>query len=231
MTRSLLAVALIAVCMPQALAQEPNPLATLLARTPHTMQLKQFNATWLRVSVKQSDAGAAGTGDMLSKLAQIGMMADGGKMKGDGMEAALGLSMLGGMGGGPQRTCFTQGQTLAIGSETFLVAYAVEQKSPNLLQMIMEAEQSGKEPDMAALFGGSKWTEDTVASLTLINVRAIHTLSGVRPFDLQKELAEGGECGLDLMQLMMLGMSKTAEAPPAPAKPQTQKPAVKPKAK
>lgn len=229
MKRTLVSVAILAVCTLNAQAQEASPLATLLAKTPTSMKLKQFDATWLRASVKQADADAAGTGDMLSKLAQIGMMADGGKMKGDSMEAALGLSMLGGMGKGGRQVCFTQGQTISVGTETFLVAYMVEQKSPNLLEMMMQAEQSGTEPDMSALFGGGKWTEDTTASLALINVRSIHSLAGVRPFDLEKELAEGGSGSLDLMQLMMLGTRKAVEAPPARTQPT--KPTAKPKSR
>ncbi len=228
MKRTLLAVGLMTACLLPAQAQEAGSLASVLSKAPHSMKLKQFDTTWLRIAVKQSDADAAGAGDMLSKLAQIGMMADGGKMKGDGMEAALGLSLLGGLGSGDRQVCFTQGQTMTIGTETFLVAYAVEQKSPNFLEMILQADKSGKEPDMSALMGGGKWTEDTLASLTLINVRSIRSLSGVRPFDLEKEIAEGGSGAPDLMQLMMLGMSKTVEAPSTPVKPQT-KPAAKPR--
>ena len=221
---------LLAACTLPCRAQEAGAFGALLVQAPHTMKLKQFDSTWFRMTVKQTESGAGGTGDMLSKLAQIGMMADGDKSKNTGMEAALGLSMLGGMSGAPS-VCFTRGQTLAIGPETFLVAYTVEKKAPNMLEIIMQAEQTGKEPDMAALFGGGKWTEDTDASLSLVNVRSIQSLSGVRPFDLEKEIAEGGSGGLDLMQLMMLGMSKEVEKPAAPVKPQQQKPSTKPRSK
>ncbi|MBM3495575.1 MAG: hypothetical protein FJX72_14825 [Armatimonadetes bacterium] len=228
----LAAAALIAVSAAGARAQEGAAgLAAHLSQTPHSMKLKQFDANWLRVSVKSSDAGATGTGDMISKLMQIGLMADGGKMKGEGAEAMLGLAMMGGLGGGQAQASFTQGRTIAIGSETFLVTYAVEQKGPNLLDMMMQAEQTGKEPDMAALLGGGKWTEDTVASLALVNVRSIGTLSGVRPFDLTKEIAEGGSGAPDLMQLMLLGMRQETERTADRATVATKKPAARTKVK
>jgi hypothetical protein len=192
-------------------------LGSALATLQPTMKLKQFDATWFRASLKPTEGGQ---GDMMSKLLQIGMMAEGGKMKSEGLGAALGLSMLGGLGGGQAQVCFTQGRTVVVGPETFLVAYTVESKGPNVLEMLMQAAQGGKEPDMAALFGGSKWTEDTLATLSLVNVRTVGALMGLRPFDLATVLAEGGSGMPDLAQLFMLGATRTEMAAPemVPAK-------------
>lgn len=201
------------------------------AHTPQSMQLRQFDATWTRITIRGSLANDGGQGDVLGKLAQIGMMAEGGKKAADGLGA---LSMLGGLGGDKPPVFFTQGKTISVGTETFLVAYGVEKSAPNLLQTIMQAQASGKEPDLSSLMSSGKWTEDTTATLALVNVRSIGVLAGVRPFDLPTEIAESEKGGMGLMELMLLGIASESKSPePVPPKKpaSTTRPATKTKPK
>jgi len=215
----------VALLAPTMAGAQQADLAGLLSgkNTPQSMQLKQLDSTWLRIAIRSGGTTEAGPGDMLGKLAQIGMMADGGK-KAEGLPALLGL--LGGLFGDKGTVYFTKGTTIALGAETFLIAYAVEKAAPNLVQMIMEAKEGGKEPDPSALFSSGKWTEDTVATLALVNVRTIGSLTGVRPFDLKTEIAESEKGGMGLMDLLLLGEAREVPAPKAqPAVKQQQAPA------
>ncbi len=199
---------------------------------PHSMKLKQLDSTWLRLVIKGSTADS-GSSDLLGNLARIGLMSQGSTK---GQEALGLLGLLGGLGGEKPAVYFTKGATTTIGTETFLIAYTVERKGPDLLQMIAEAEKTGKAPQLSDILASGKWSEDTEASLALVNVRAIAQITGVRPFELAREIAESEKGTLSLMEMMMLGaVSESKEPPPAvapapaaPTKP-VKKPATKPK--
>jgi hypothetical protein len=73
---------------------------------------------------------------------------------------------------------YTQGQTVAVGQETYLVAYALETKQGALPMMfgrgaVKPEEISGESP----------------LRLALLNVRTMGSMTGIRPFDLTREVA------------------------------------------
>lgn len=187
---------------------------------PHVLKLKDLSAEWRHVTISSSDA-KSGAGDSMKQLMQLGMMGQAGKDKGanDAAGAAAAASLLGGLfGGGDDKApvYYTQGKTASVGTETFLVAYRLDVKAPNLMELIAQSQKDGgKEPDFAKLAGASKPTPDTPVTLTLINVKSIGTMSDIRPFDLTKELADAGKGG-GLMDLMGLASQK-APKPDVPA--------------
>jgi hypothetical protein len=186
---------------------------------PFSLKLKDLNADWRRVGIRAQDGAQGGMSDMLSQLMQIGMMSEMGKgqKKDDAAAAMLGMSVLGGLfgGGGKEPVCYTKGQTVTVSGETFLVTYRYQKPEINWLQMAMESQQSGKEPDFARLTAGGRMTSDSVLTINLVNVRAIGSLSGIRVFDTEKEIAESGAGG-GLLDLMALGGGKMESAPTAP---------------
>lgn len=173
---------------------------------PHNLKLKELNADWRHLSIGTTEAGKGGLSDSLGPLVQAGMMSDMGKGKGKGDAAAtmLGMSMLSGLFGGgesKQPVYYTKGQTVTVGSETFLVAYRYQKPELNLLQMAMQADKGGKEPDFSKIGAEGKLTPDSPLTIALINVKTISTLNNIRPFNLDQEIAESAQGG-GLMDLI-----------------------------
>jgi len=81
---------------------------------------------------------------------------------------------------------FTRGEVAAYGGETFLVAYRVE-TAPFDFQGVMEGEAEIPEVPI---------TPDTVATLSLLNLRMIGGLESIRPFDLEEEMKKAEEARL-----------------------------------
>jgi hypothetical protein len=187
----------------------------------HSLKLKDLTAEWRHVSIATSDKSADG-GDAMKQLMQLGMM--GQQAKGGANDAAGGMaamSMLGGLFGGGNDSApsyYTLGKTASIAGETFLVAYKLQSKTPNFMELIAQsAKDGGKEPDFAKLAADSKPTGETELALTLINVRSITTLGSIRPFDLNRELDAAAKAGGGgLMDLIALG-SRGKEAAPVEA--------------
>jgi hypothetical protein len=212
---------------------------------PLNLMLKDLSGDWRRLSIATTDARSSAENPM-SQLMQAGMMADKGKGKEDAAAAMIGMSLLGGLfGGGGESAApvyYTKGQTLAVGGETFLVAYRYKKPEMNFLQMAMEAdkaEKGGKEPDFAKMASDGKLNPESSLRLSLINVRAISSLNDIRPFDLNQEIAEGAGSG-GLMEFIAEQAAKEAakeaeaekQKPVAVVKPATaKKPAARPKAK
>jgi hypothetical protein len=199
------------------------------ADTPATLRLKELTNEWRRATITTADAPKGGAaGDMMSQIMQMGMMSEMGKGggHGDAMGTMLGMSMLGGlMGGGQQPVYYTQGRVTTAGGEVFLVAYKYDKPQVNYMQLAMDAQASGKEPDPMKLLLAGKMTGDSTLSLALINVKTIGTVSGIRPFDMAQEIAESEKAGGGLMEMLMMSRSApqaapstaTVELPPAPA--------------
>jgi len=99
---------------------------------------------------------------------------------GGGDLAAVYGAMFGGGGG----TYYTTGDTVAIGSEAYLVAYTVSRKPMDFMSIIRSSGQPPKPEQMTA---------ETKLGLSLINVRMIGVLSDIRPFNLQEELTAYAE--------------------------------------
>ncbi len=74
-------------------------------------------------------------------------------------------------------TMYTRGQTLVIGGETYLIAYA---PSPPLLTPPQPGQQGGAPP--------APLTADSEMFLSLLNIRTIGNLLNIHPFDLKQEI-------------------------------------------
>jgi hypothetical protein len=204
-----------------------------------SLKLKDLNAEWRRVSLGTAEEAKSGKNEMLSQLMQMGMMSEQAKGKGkpDPAAAALGMSFLGALfgGGGGEREApvyYTKGQTLTVGGETFLIAYRSRRAGTNFLQMAMEAEAKGREPDFAQLSGAGKLTPDTPLSLSLVNVKSIAAIDDIRPFDLNQEIAESASSGSGgLLELIAQQAAKEAAEGAKPALAPRPVPATKPAAK
>jgi len=179
---------------------------------PLSLHLKDLGPDWKRMTVSIQGAGA-GMGDLMSQIMPMAMMGgSGGKGKDEMMGMAVLSGMFGGGGGSGQPVYYTKGQTAAIGGETFLVAYKYEKPQVDFMQLVMESEKNGgKEPDFAKLMAGGKLTPDSPLSLSLVNVRSISSMGGIRTFDMNAEIAESAKGPGGLMEMLM-GRSAAVEA-------------------
>jgi hypothetical protein len=198
--------------------------------TPHTLKLKELNGEWKRLTIRSTGSSEGGPMDMIKQLLPLGMMSSmgqkggkDGKGENDAAAAMMGMSLLGGMFGGGTGTKepahYSKGQTLRLGGETFLITYQYRAPETNLLTMAAQAQAGGGEPDFGKLFGGSKLSEESDLSLTLVNVKAISTIAEIRPFDLKAEVeaASGGGGFMDLLAQGMKEGAAGAEVQPSPA--------------
>jgi|SRR5579884_477307 len=162
---------------------------------PLHLQLKDLNADWQRIRVEHPDQ-TGGLSDLLKQLLQMGMMAsashNGAGAKPD-PDTIMGLIFLSSLLGGPNGSStvyYTKGQTRTFGGETFLVAYRLEAQQPDLAKLMVESQQSGGQmPDISRLLAPKRSPADTL-TLTLLNVKAVSSLSDIRPFDLELELGD-----------------------------------------
>jgi hypothetical protein len=113
---------------------------------------------------------------------------------------------------------YTNGQTVTLGTETYLVAYRPTFKGPGLMGMMMNAG-AGQMPEPPKLTG------ETMLSLSLLNLRSTGSLDDIRTFDLKAEVAEYAKAleNLDSFMSMMNAMKPDMSSPSHPAKPQTKK--------
>ena len=130
---------------------------------PLTLKLKDMNENWRRLSV----GGPLELGGLVDTYTSL-----------------MGVS---GLAGGAY---YTRGQTVAVGSETYLIAYQLQPKPADLAAMMRNGP--GSEPPAP-----QKLTAETIVSLSLLNLRTSGSLKGIRPFNLQQEIG---------------GSAKTAEA-------------------
>src|SRR5262249_33543077 len=87
----------------------------------------------------------------------------------------------------PQAPSFyTQGQTLTVGTETFLVAYKPQLKGLDMAAL-MQAGPEGKLPPP------DKLTPETTLGIILLNLRSIAGITDVRPFNMDRELEESAK--------------------------------------
>jgi hypothetical protein len=82
---------------------------------------------------------------------------------------------------------FTRGAVVVIGVESFLVVYRAAGKGLDITALMRMGQGGGDLPLP------DKLTPETTLSLVLVNVRSITTVSGIRPFNLQQELAESAK--------------------------------------
>ncbi len=85
--------------------------------------------------------------------------------------------------GGEAPPAYTQGQTVTIGGEVYLIAYAVESKGGDA-SGLMYGRPNPNAPDPEPV------TANSTLSLVLLGQRSFAALGKVRPFDLTTELAD-----------------------------------------
>ena len=85
--------------------------------------------------------------------------------------------------GGEGAPAYTQGRTVAIGGESYLIAYAVDSKGGDP-GVFTYGRPSANAPQPEAI------TENSELSLTLLGQRSFTAMGRVRPFDLPTELAD-----------------------------------------
>ena len=135
-------------------AQQPMTFKQLLSGSaaPLSMKLKDLNGDWRRMSVSGP-----------SEISMGGLM---------GMLTSMFSGM--GMGGG---VYYTRGDTVAIGSETYIIAYSTKPRK------FTAAEISASKPPPP-----EKLTPDTTLTLSLLNQRTIGSFTDIEPFDLNEEI-------------------------------------------
>ena len=87
-----------------------------------------------------------------------------------------------GAGLGSDNSYFTKGDEVLIGAETFIIAYHPKQKPISPAQL----RYPGASPE---IMGALKLKEDSVLTLSLINLRSANIMSELRGFDLKDVLA------------------------------------------
>lgn len=192
------------------LAQEANLLKLIAEKQiPMNLPLKNLNSDWLSLQIRLQGGDAKSSDDMMSKLMQLGAMSGGSSGSNPG-EEALGMMFLssifgGGGSGSAPTTYYTQGQTVQLGGETFLIVYSLPAQSMDFSKLMTEAmasEDSGEEPDMSAMLGSGKLTPESEVSLSLLNMKAIASFQNLRAFDMQRELEESFKSNSWLETLM-----------------------------
>jgi hypothetical protein len=127
---------------------------------PLTLQLKDLNGDWWRLNV----------GSFTAENALMSFYA----------------SLAGGAAGGGGS--YTQGETLKLGGETFLITYQVEAKPVNYRDLMRSSEPPKPE----------KLTPETKLTLALLNMRMTASLSGIKPFDLEQEIKRSENAGVEV---------------------------------
>jgi hypothetical protein len=164
------------------------------ANLPSTMQLKDLDSSWKRLTL----GGPLDVGHWVQALADY-------------------------LGTPNPNFAYTKGQTISLGSETYLVAYRPTFKGPGVMDMMMSAG-GGTAPEPPKLTG------DTVLSLSLLNLRTVGSLDDIRSFDLNTEVADFAkavqslQAFIDMMQALKpnipsMGHEHHAAPKKQPAKP------------
>jgi len=94
--------------------------------------------------------------------------------------AAVYSAMFGGGGG----VYYTKGETVSVATETYLIAYTLRAKPVNLMVVMREGPGAGPREELTA---------ESPLGLSLLNLRAIGSLTDIRQFNLEEEIAEQAE--------------------------------------
>lgn len=118
---------------------------------------------------------------------------------------------------------YTQGKTVALGTETFLVTYRPQTGEDNGMANLLKISKSDTPPPAPKPMNG-----ETPVTVTLINLHSIATLKDIKPFDLSAEIA-ASVAQASVMSEMMKDKNGSVEiSSDPPPKPKTAKP-TKPK--
>lgn len=126
---------------------------------PLTVKLKDLDSSWRQISI----SGQFEMGDLLQTY----------------------TSLFGGKGN--SGVYYTQGKTVTIGSETYVIAYRFPStgEGVNFRSLIERTLGGGSSKPSQA----DKLTPETSLTLSLLNLRTIGSLNNIRPFNLKEELA------------------------------------------
>ncbi|MFN3650295.1 MAG: hypothetical protein ACK47B_12020 [Armatimonadota bacterium] len=164
-------------------------------QAPLTLKLRELSPEWRRVTLR-TPAEAPGEGSGF-----LGMMLGG---------------MFGPMASGLTPSAppvYTQGDTISLGGELYLIAYRPPKPALDLLALKRAAEQNAELPPPEVL------RPDTELSLWLIQFRDIQSLGEIRPFNLDLELRESEKAAAAetaLRKELMGGVFGGGAAPAAP---------------
>jgi len=161
MKQQLLAVLLVAGLAGPVLAETMTIQEALSGKTlPLTMKLKDLDETWRRVNV--GGAADASNPTMIYRAMMSGQMS--------------------------ANTFFTKGQTITIGSETYLVGYTIQGKPTDMVKL-QTMMRSGQPPEV------EKPTAQTALALALMNMRSVNSLTDIKAFNLESELTGADAAG------------------------------------
>ncbi|MBW4554283.1 MAG: hypothetical protein KME35_24740 [Aphanocapsa sp. GSE-SYN-MK-11-07L] len=135
--------------------QPTADLSQALAGTnlPLSLKLKELNSDWRRLTLGEQQS------DLASLIPFLGSL----------MEVLV------------NHTFYTQGKTVNVGSETFLVVYRVPGNGISLASLAKSSLTSEDSiPEV---------TPETALSLSLLNLSAVKNLGDIQIFDLEQELA------------------------------------------
>ena len=85
---------------------------------------------------------------------------------------------------------YTQGQTVPIGGETYLLAYRPLLKQPDMMALIALSQRNGNAQPAPEQMLPEKMTLDTSVSMSLLNVKKIGGMADIRSFDAAAEVTE-----------------------------------------
>ena len=91
------------------------------------------------------------------------------------------------LGGGPGDVYYTKGDTETVGTDQYLVAYHAPTQKFDVQSIFRSGNPQAPKPP--------KLTPETVLNLSLLNLHTISSLSDIRPFDMQQEIADSNSAG------------------------------------
>lgn len=145
-----------------------------------TMTLKDLGGgSWRRMRVPSTGDGKDDGGGGF--LGLLGAMMGGGSGMGGALGGMMG-SMLSGVATAGPDVYYTQGKTISLGSETYLVAYQPQMPPVNMLAL-MKMGDAEKMPIPKPL------TPESPLSLSLLNLRVVGSLLDIRAVDVDAEIA------------------------------------------
>ena len=158
MRETLLALALLLSLSGAAQAQNSALKALLFSpTTTNALTLKDLNGDWRVMNVGGDNGGAGGANFM-----------------------TLWMSMLGGAAN--PSGCYTKGDTVNVGGETFVITYRAAVKPVNFMALMGGNNAQKLTPQ-------EPYTPDTKLTLSLLNLKTLASFGDIHPFDLQAEIA------------------------------------------
>lgn len=149
--------------------------------TPLSLTMKDLGSgSWRRVRISGTGESKGSGGGILD---MFGAMMGG--AAGSAMSSVMG-PMLSGVATAGENVFYTQGKTMTIGGETYLIAYQPQTK-PIDLPTLMKMDNKDAPPIPKPL------TADSALSLSLLNLRTAGSLMDIRTVDMKSEITASEE--------------------------------------